>query len=175
MPYLCNNKKCIIMKRVLFLLLVLCSLAVSAQYRYKNLTVNASSSNGEVTYPDDCHIDLDDSLVSIRAFFDNKTILSLTIENKSDSEIKVKWPDILISNEVNKFYARVDKSTINPYPKENTITIYSGDKIRFMMDNGLISTFSAKKQGQEVIVCVPIVIGSKLKKYMISLKANIDK
>ena len=163
------------MKRVLFLLLVLCSLTASAQYRYKNLAINASSSNGEITYPDDCHIALNDSLVSIRAFFDNKTILSLTIENKSGSEIKVKWPDILISNEMNKFYARVDKSTINPYPKESTITIYSGDKIRFIMDNGLISTFSAKKQGQEAIVYVPIVIGSKLKKYMISLKANIDK
>lgn len=157
------------------LLLVLCSLSVSAQYRYKNLIINASSSNGEIVYPDDCHITLNDSLVSIRAFFDDKSILSLTIENKSDSEIKAKWPDILISNDVNKFYARVDKSTINPYPKENTITIYSGDKIRFIMNNGLVNTFSTKKQGQEAIVCVPIVVGSKLKKYVISLKADIGK
>ena len=176
MMYLCNNKnyRMLMMRIVLLLFLTLSTVAASAQYRYKNLEVTASSRDGKVIYDGSSTFTLSDSLVNLYIRMEKRRICSVTISNRSTHVIGVMWKHLNFVNNLTEQYTGIDDAQIDN-PREGVQNIYIGgtDTFFFKQRNNIIVYAIMKRRDSKISLNIDLIIDNKAVDYKIDFYNKI--
>lgn len=175
------------MKYKLLLLLMLVAGVCQGQgvYKYKDVEVTASSTNGNVILNSLGNFELSDSLLSIQVMPTERGFMGLIITNKFDSPIKFRWRNCSASSMTTNYRATIDpsygvddKTTGIDIIYKKGVKVYTLDATQNGNPYGFGNTyyaFSKKPKDEEVDLILPFVINDTEKPYIINFKANLKK
>lgn len=163
--------------KFILVLLLMCTACFAQEpvYKYKRMSLYATSDKGTVRKVSNEAFQLKDSTLFITVTMDELRVACVSVQNLSSKPILIKWATVGCWSDHHDYLSYTDAYFLRPYPQSDVITLYKGGSKLFAQNNYLSDMFSKRKGGETGGVNVTAIIDDTEVDYRINLRTEVEK